>query len=141
MTHVITCDFCGEPIDQPAAPFAQLIVNVHHRDGDPPRQVFRDYHAGACGDEASCVARALRLLDGGRDVESGLVTGWDQRTPLAELDLQPRVVRVLRGAGVDTVAQLEDLRALGGLAGVRGIGARALDDIDRVLTGATGEQR
>lgn len=139
MTHTLTCDWCGEPVDSPAEPFAQLVVNVNHHDGEGPRQVWRDYHAGERGDETTCLARALRLLDGGPPSE--LAAGWDQRTQLAELDLPPRVVRTLRAAGVETVAQLHDHRALGRLAGVRGIGAKALTDIDRVLEGATGEQR
>lgn len=134
MTHVITCDFCGEPIDVAGGPFAHLSITGSHLDGGHLVGVFRDYHAGERGDETTCLARALRLLDGG--VRSELAAGWDRRTDVAELDLPARVVRVLRGAGVENVEQLADLRALGGLAGVRGIGARALSDIDAVLESA-----
>lgn len=133
MTVELVCDFCGEPIGSPVEPFARLTVTGTHCDDEELIHVHRDYHAGERGDDASCLARALRLLDGGDVPASGLPAGWDHLTQLGELDLPARVVRVLRGAGVETVAQLADRRALGGLGGVRGIGARALASIDEVL--------
>lgn len=134
MTHVFTCDWCHEPIDQPRETFAQLSITGSYHDDGPSISAYRDFHAGRRGDETSCLARALRLLDGGAD--SGLLAGWDARTQLDELALPTRVLRVLRGAGVETVGQLSDERALGRLDGVRGIGARSLARIDEVLAEA-----
>lgn len=142
MTHVLTCDWCGGPIDSLEESFAQLVVNAFYRDaaGDPDGkavQTFRDFHGGARGDADSCLARALALLDGAhRSGLEGLAVGWDGATRLSEVALPPRVVRVLERAGVGTVGELAWRRDR--LGGVRGIGARALERIDEVLEGTAG---